>query len=179
MSDTRYGSKNFVGYRLHFYDPYVWKVILSNLFINSIVSNQANPCVPQEALLYTLRESPLGIVSTLVYVALGSLVLYRIAKLFKTDLAGMSRFRGLLERKEIHLVAFCLSWVFITLKLNPPGAFLYSMTIVPLIIILICRFLDLRRRFDRVLLYTTVALVIINNANQIMKFREALSVLSS
>jgi hypothetical protein len=105
------------------------------------------------------------------------MVFYRIAIRFKEDLFSAKSVRRILEREESYLVIFCLSWVFITLKLNPSSAFLYSTTIVPLLIILIHRFLNLQRRYDRILLYATVAVVITNNTVQILKFRAALSVL--
>lgn len=166
--------KKFIGYNHVPWSLYVWKVIFTNLFVNTILSNQSNPAVPQEALLYTLRESYVGIISTIIYLILFATVILRILFHIRKLSKEKKGFLKIIEKEDNQLLLYCLLWVFLTLILFPPGAFLYSTTIVPLMIILTARFTNQERVYDKVLLYATIAAVIINNSFQVMKFRDAL-----
>jgi hypothetical protein len=83
-----------------------------------------------------------------------------------------------MEKKEFQLMFYCLIWTFLTFIIYPHAAFLYSTAIVPLMIIIISQFLNLKQLNHRILLYTTVTIVIFNNAIQIMKFRDVLLTMS-
>ena len=171
--------KDFVADKLPFYSPYAWKVILSNLFVNSIVSNQPNPEVPLEALLYTLKGSPLGLITTLIYFGLCTVVLLRIFASLRGMAARHDVLRTMLGREEFHIISYCFVWILLTWIVFPPGAFVYSTTTVPLVMILIHRFVSIEKLSHRVLLYATVIMVTLNNIDQILKFRWALSALSA
>jgi hypothetical protein len=159
-------------------DSYFWKVSFSNLFVNSVVSNQSEPNIPQEAIRYTFQQSPLGIVSTGMYAALACLAIYRTAHRYIDAIRG-SGFRSavLSEFPEISIVAFCMLWVAMAVILDASGAFLFSSIIVPLLMILLGHAFRIGRTADKYLLYATVAAVLINNADQVMKFRHALALM--
>jgi hypothetical protein len=66
----------------------------------------------------------------------------------------------------------------VTVILFYASGFLYSAVVVPALALFLCQQLDLRIGWQRVLLYATLALIIINNAEQIAVFRQALMALS-
>jgi len=159
-------------------DSYFWKVSVTNLFVNSIVSNQADPNIPQEAIRYTFRQSPLGTASTGIYLVLASLAIYRA-----TDrLIGGIREKGLrsalvAERSGVPEISFCALWVVMAVLLDTSGAFLFSSILVPLLMVLLGQALRFEKTLDKYLLYSTVVAVLINNANQVLKFRHALALM--
>lgn len=166
--------KKFVSSGLTLYDPYAWKVVLTNLFINSIVSNQGNPKVPPESLLYTFKESTLGSVATGLYLVLVAVVFFGIYRFIKNFIENKKSFTGLLMTEEISILFYCILWVFITVLMFPQGAFLYSTCIVPLLIATIYRFIKPKNIFLQALAASTICLVIINNIDQVLKFRRVL-----
>lgn len=157
-------------------DGYFWKVSITNLFINGVVSNQADPNIPQEAILLTFRQSTLGIVSTAGYLALMSLALYRGADRMARKIPGAG-FRSFLsgELPGAPELAFCILWVAMGVFLDTSGAFLFSSIVVPLLIVLVGYSLHFNRAFDRYLLCAVITLMLINNANQVLKFRHVLA----
>lgn len=160
---------------IRFSDIYFWKVALTNLFINSILSNQSAPNIPNEAILLTFRQSPLGAVSTIVYLSLFATTAYRAVGIYKGKITETGITRRILELPGVSAMIFCLLWTFMAILLDPGAGFLYSSLILPFMMVLFLEFLDLNVRLDRYLLYSTIALVIINNSNQILKFRMMMS----
>jgi hypothetical protein len=164
--------KTFLGYR---HTTSEWKVVFTNMFINAILSNQSDPGVPLNALLLTFKHSIIGTCSTLIYLGLCGLVFVRMLRSFRATRRGDNPFLNLIKREEFHWVLYCLIWVSLTFIMYPPGAFLYATTIVPFIVLLISKYIDLGRAGDRFILYATIIAVILNNVVQIMEFRGALS----
>lgn len=160
---------------IRFSDIYFWKVAITNLFINSILSNQSDPNIPNEAILLTFRQSVLGAVSTIVYLSLFAMTAYRAVSACAEKLKEAGITRRIMELPAISMLAFCLLWTFMTIILDPGAGFLYSSLILPFMMVLFQEFLVLNVRLDRYLLYATIVSVIINNANQILKFRAMLS----
>jgi hypothetical protein len=163
--------KTFLGYR---HTTTEWPVVFTNMFINAILSNQSDPGVPLNAILLTFKQSIIGTCSTLIYVGLCGLVLVRMLRSFRAAKSGDHPFLNLVKREEFHWVLYCLIWVSLTFIMYPPGAFLYATTIVPFIVLLISKFIDIRRAGDRIILYAAIIAVLLNNAVQVMKFRDAL-----
>lgn len=159
--------------RLPLYDPYVGMSVLSNTFVTSVVSNQPDAFVPQEAMLYTLQGGWLGRVATLSWLALAAVVLapamYRLARADRARMAAMVR-----DDHSWDLVVLCAVWAAFTWVVFYASGFLYSMAIVPLFAALLCRHLDFRRRTHMVLCLATVLLIVINNIDQITQFRATL-----
>ena len=166
--------RDFVGYRNPWYDPYVWKSIIAGLFFNSILTNQGDPFVPPEALLYTLRGSIVGSSCLFFYILLLCVVLVRIARMVYAKVTSSETVLEILREKEIQLILYCLIWVVLTLFMNPGAGFLYSTAIVPLLVLVISRFTDAEQPFHRALLCATVAAILLNNSVQIMRFRDIL-----
>jgi hypothetical protein len=160
---------------IRFSDIYFWKVAITNLFINSILSNQSDPNIPNEAILLTFRQSLLGAVSTIVYLSLFAMTAYRAVLFYAKKIKETGITRRIMELPAISIVAFCLLWTIMAIILDPGAGFLYSSLILPFMMVLFQEFLELNVRIDRYLLYATIVFVIINNANQILKFRAMLS----
>lgn len=167
--------KAYVAADLPFYSPYVWKSILTNLFINSVVSNQANPQVPQEALLYTIQGSWLGLATTFLYLALMTVVAARAFRVFRATATSRGWPMALLEDDSFYLIIYCGVMVIVTLLLCYCGAFLYSTVVVPLLTIMICRFIDMTKRWQSVLFGAALILLLVNNLMQVLRFRVALA----
>ncbi len=170
--------KSFIGVTLPPWDPYVWQSALSNLFVNSVVSSQPDPAVPQEALLSTLRGGLLGVVATLAWVAAAGLALYGAARVAW----GLRRDSGSLLRAAtdpaFEPLVYCGVMALVTVLLHFPSGFLYSAVVLPLVVATLHRFLDLRRRSHALVLGLAVLLVVVNNALQVAEFRSALAGLS-
>lgn len=159
------------------WDPYVWQSMATNLYVNSVLSNQADPQVPQEALRYTLEGGWLGRVATAVYAALMALGAWRVFGVFR---AARRDGRGILDwlaEKGQSPLVWCGLMLGINLALFYPGGFLYSTVAVPFFSLIYCRFLDLRRNLDRWLVFAAVVAVLLNNTVQVVIFREALAAL--
>jgi hypothetical protein len=62
----------------------------------------------------------------------------------------------------------------VTVVLFYPSGFLYSTVVLPAMAVALCRALDLRSRWQRGLLYATLALMLANNLEQVLRFRAAL-----
>ncbi|MEO6667645.1 MAG: hypothetical protein ABIO65_12860 [Nitrospiria bacterium] len=166
--------KQYLAYGLSLWDPYVWKVVVSNLFINTVVSHQSDPAVPQQALLSTIRESYLGLGATLAYLGLAVVGVVGVGRRFAREVGGVRSLRELLGRDDLQLAVYCLTWMGLTLVLFPPAAFLYSTAVVPLVVVLIARGLQPERASHALWLYAAVAAVILNNTSQVVIFRNAL-----
>jgi hypothetical protein len=169
--------KQFTGADLPRTDPYVWKSAGTNLFVNSVVSHQPDPAVPQEALQTTLRTSRTGAVATLLYVGLLLLAGARFLRSLWQSWQ-QARWQGLLHSRAIDPLVWCATMLVVTVILFYASGFLYSAVVVPALALFLCQQLDLRTGWQRVLLYGTLALIIINNAEQIAVFRQALMALS-
>jgi hypothetical protein len=184
LFDTGFRPDNFVRYTLWFKqftnpslpltDPYVWKSAGTNLFINSIVSNQPDASMPQEALQATLRSSMLGTLAIVTYLALVCVAMFS----FIRTTAAAVRNGGILGLTNAPSIMFAL-WgsvmLAVTVVLYYPSGFLYSTTVVPVISILFCRHINLRIPWQRVLLLATITVALANNVEQIIKFRHVLS----
>ena len=157
------------------WDPYVWKSMTSNLYVNSVLSQQSDPQVPQEALLYTMQEGWLGRVTTLAYVALLGLVGWRVvAKLREARAAGTALLDWLSDGEQVPFV-WCALMLGINLALFYPGGFLYSTAVVPFLAVIFSRYLDVRKSPDRWLLAAATVAIVVNNAVQIDRFRSILA----
>lgn len=167
--------RDYVGADLPFYSPYVWKSILSNLFVNSIVSQQPDSMVPQEALLFTIQGSRLGLAATMIYLALVVVVAVRAIRDLRAAGPAAGRRWMVLDDDIIYPLLYCGFMATISLTLCYCGAFLYSTVVVPLLTIVMCRFIDLSKRGQALLFAGTLTLLLINNIVQVLVFRTALA----
>ena len=156
-------------------DPYVWQSAVTNLFVNSVVSNQPDPAVPQEALLATLK-SPLGAAATAAWCALA---LVAVAGILRTAREGARKGgpRGAVADPAADAALWCAAMLGVTVGVFYMSGFLYSTVVVPALALLLCRHVDLRARWRRALLWGTLALMVVNNLHQVLQFREALRAL--
>ena len=153
-------------------DPYVWMSAGSNLFVNSVVSLQPDPAVPQEALKATLTGSPLGAAATVAWAALA---LAAAAGLVR---ALWRHPRAVLRDPALDAGAWCAAMLGVTVALFYASGFLYSTVVLPAMAVLLCRHLDLRSGWRRALLWGTLALMLACNTFQVVQFRQALRALS-
>lgn len=155
-------------------DPYVWMSAFSNLFVNSVVSNQPDPAVPQEALLHTLQNSVLGTVVTIAYAAIALVTAWaavrHLARTFREE-----GWQHLLSRREVALVLWPIIMLAVTGFVHYASGFLYQAVVLPAVVALMYRYLPLDRQWGKLLFYSTLLLVIINNIDQVIQFREALA----
>lgn len=170
--------KHYVAADLPLTSPYVWKSALSNLFINSLASNQSDPTVPQEALLLTLRQSRLGLVAVIGVASLLALTAVRLFQATAASLRSSGWRPALLREAGLRPAVYCLVMVGVTVVMYYGAGFLYSTTVVPMLALAMCRYLDLSRRLDLGVLCVTLGLMVVNNAEQVVKFREALRLMS-
>ena len=82
---------------------------------------------------------------------------------------------ALLEDDSFYLIIYCGVMVIVTLLLCYCGAFLYSTVVVPLLTIMICRFIDMTKRWQSVLFGAALILLLVNNLMQVLRFRVALA----
>ena len=169
--------KENLSFTLPVYSLYMWESVVTNLFINSVTSSQPDPRVPQEALLFTIRGGGLGVVATLLYVALLGVSGFRALRAIRDSVQQGGGMRGILANDSLDLLAYSVLWIFITAFLHYAGAFLYAVLVTPLMLISISRFIDLRRRASRMLFYSALAAIVVVNIDQIRQFREALTLM--
>jgi hypothetical protein len=166
--------KEYLGESLPITSLYVWKSILSNLFVTTIASNQGDLRIPPEAVLYTLRGSVVGAIATVAVVALLSAGAWRMVR----GLLARRRQEGLRttlrDEPAVPIAIQILLQVVMTAALSYTSGWYYGPTMVPLVVLMLCRYLDLRDRRMAVFVYTAVALIVINNAVQIDRFRDVL-----
>ena len=166
--------RDYAGQSLPLWDPYVWKSAVTTLFATSIVSNQPDPLIPQEAMLYTLRGGGLGVLALLAYGSMLALVAVRVLGWVAAERRAGAHL--------VHIASHPLAWpiVHLTIVLTVTvcfyyyAAFLYSTIAVPVLVLGFAVFLDLRRRLDSALLYGTIATVAACNIAQVAIFRDAL-----
>ena len=169
--------RDFMGARLPPTDPYVWKSMLSNLFVNSVVTNQPDPNMPQEAMQHTIRSSLLGVAAIVALLGLGATALWRLAR-HAIAQARTGGARGLLTHPALFPALWCVVMVMVTLALYYAGGFTYATLTVPMMAALLCSQLDLGKPLERVLVWGAVLLIVINNLDQVRQFRDALSRIS-
>ncbi|MEO8449065.1 MAG: hypothetical protein ABI647_04700 [Gemmatimonadota bacterium] len=167
--------RQFVGANLPPTSPYVWKSVLTNLYVNAFVSNQPDPSIPQEALRATFGHSALGTVAVLAIVLLGIVVGVRVLKYTRDRIAETGWRRALGSTPDLWPAVYAVTMVFVTIALFYPSGFLYSTIAVPLIVAAVARHLHLKATPDRVLLAACLVLVVANNIQQVMIFRRALA----
>jgi hypothetical protein len=169
--------KQFTGADLPRTDPYVWKSAATNLYANSVVSNQPDPAVPQEALLATLRGEWMGVAATGAWAALALAAAVLLARaLGETWRRGGGR--ALAADDGARAALWCAVMLGVTVVLFYPSGFLYSTVVVPAMAVVLNRALDLRVSWQRWLLFATLALMLANNLDQVLRFRAALLALS-
>lgn len=157
------------------FKPYYWKVAISNLFVTSFLSNQSLPVVPQEAILYTMKGSRLGLATTILFLGFQLYVLWSIGRYLKgRHASGESVLSG---DPTVPMMLFCAGWSVMTVILDTSGALLFSAIVVPVVVALASMHIDTRRRFPKAILYVAIASVVVNNIDQILKFRDALRLL--
>lgn len=154
-----------------------WEVTITNFLINSILSNQSDPVIPKNAILLTIKESYVGVISTLIYLVLMTVVLINLIRYIR-DKKLLGNKEELSEKPFLQFMAYSIIWIFLIIIIDPAGGFMFSTLIVPMMIILINRFTDFNNSYQKVLFYTTLGAVGFNNVIQIMKFREALGAFS-
>ena len=168
--------KEFTGAGLPLYDPYVWESALTNLFINPVTSHQPDPVVPQEALLTTIRDSRLGLLAVLAYLALMGTALWNAWRRTRAARAQASSWLdACLADEGLHLALYCAVFAGLVVVMFFGGGFLYSCVTVPILVLLAARYLDPARRAEWWLLYGALAVITINNVLQIGEFRAALA----
>lgn len=169
--------RRFIGASLPPWDPYVWKSMLTNLFVTSMVSNQPNPNMPQEALLYTLQGSWLGRIAVAGVLVLFAAAAFRAVAARRESLerGGGRSAAETLRYPAMAPLSFCLVMVGVTYALYYPSGFTYAAMVLPMLMLLLHRFLDLRRPADRVIVLAAITLVVVNNVVQILRFRATLA----
>ena len=156
------------------FDNYFWKVALSHLFINSILSNQSIPNVPQESLMYTIQQSRLGLVATVVYLSLFLALGWQALKHIFFQLKRSGGFDELLSTAYFSMALYAVAWLFLTMIIATSGGFLYSTVVTPIVVAVLYRFTDWHRQSHKILWAAAIVAVLVNNAQQIMTFRKAL-----
>lgn len=184
LFDPSLAPANFIRYTLWFrqfvaaglspFSSYVWKSVLTNLFVNSVASHQADPSIPQEALKYTLQQSALGTVAVLSVVAFYGLTAVRLVDSVRQRVRSLGWWTALADDPALWPSAFAGVMVAVTIALYYGSGFLYSTTVLPLVMLTAARFLDWRRMTDRVAVWGMLVLVVVNNASQVLIFRHAL-----
>lgn len=169
--------REFMGATLPPWDPYVWKSILTNLFVSSFVSNQSDPNMPQEAVLYTLRGSWLGRAAVAAVVALFAVTGYQVWRAMRAWREQGRSVAELAVEPALTPLWFCGAMVAVTYALYYAGGFTYSTLVVPMIATLQHRFLDLGRPADRWIMWVGLAIIVVNNVAQIAAFRSTLAAL--
>lgn len=169
--------KQFTGLDLPRTDPYVWKSAGTNLFVNSIASNQPDPSLPQEALQTTLQGSTLGLFTTAAYLLLFLVAAITFGARAVQSLRG-GGFRSLVTLSSTDAALWCVTMLCVTVVLFYASGFLYSAVVLPALMIFLASNLDLRSRWQQLLFYATLLLIVINNAAQIAAFHKALAVMS-
>lgn len=167
--------KKFTGAGLPLYDPYVWESALTNLFINPVTSHQPDPVVPQEALLTTIRHSPLGLAAVLAYLAVMAVALRNAwRRLREARGAAGGWLAAGLQDEGLHVVGYCVVFAVLVVIMFFGGGFLYSCVTVPLLVLVAARYVDLDRPVERWLFWGALAIIAVNNTLQILEFRDAL-----
>jgi hypothetical protein len=166
--------KNFIGAPVPLTDPYPWLSLSTNLFVNSILSHQSNPLVPQEALKATLLHSPLGTVATLAWVAVALLAVVRLARRLQASLR-MPLPEAIRAQPLLYPAVYVAVVTVMLLFLNRHGGFLYSVPVVPLLVLLVAGHLDLSRRREQFLFGAFLVLLVVNNVDQVLEFRSTLA----
>jgi hypothetical protein len=169
--------KQLTGKDLPVTSPYVWKSASTNLLVNSIVSNQPDPRVPQEALQSTLQQSPLGmaaIIAWVVVLAVAGIAFLRLLWLGWQN----GRWRGVIETRSLDAAVWCVTMFMITAVLFYSSGFLYSTVVVPVLALFLCWNLDLRKPWQAVLFGLLLVLMVVNNTQQVLAFRDALAAMS-
>jgi hypothetical protein len=154
---------------------YVWKSSLSNLFVNSVVTNQSDPNIAQEAMLITLRTSRLGAVAIAAVVTLLGLGLVRAVRYAAAVWRPEHALRAVLTDPDLLPVIWCGVMIAVTLALFYGGGFTYAALVVPMLAGILCRHLDLRVVAQRLLVYSAIGLVLVNNIDQVLQFRATLA----
>ena len=165
--------RQFTGADLPPTDPYVWKSAATNLFVNSVVSQQPDPRVPQETLLATLRGGGVGLAATLAWAALACAAAVLLARALRAELRARGP-RAAAADPGAAAALWCGVMLGVTVVLFYPSGFLYSTVVLPAMAVALCRALDLRAPWQRALLYATLALMLANNLEQVVRFRAAL-----
>jgi hypothetical protein len=110
----------------------------------------------------------------LAVVLLGIVVGVRVVKYTRSRIAETGWRRALGSTPDLWPAVYAVTMIFVTIVLFYPSGFLYSTLVVPLIVAAVARHLNLKTTPDRLLLFGCLALVIVNNIDQVLTFRRAL-----
>ncbi len=185
IGDSSIGPLEYVRYTLWFkqhiappiilFESYFWKSTVTNVLVNSVVSNQSDPYVPQEALLLTIRQSALGIVAICFYLAVLLITFWHLARFLRAKFGESDRKITLLEEPVVSIGLFVVVWVIMPVILDTAGAFLQSTLVTPLMMAIIYRMYPAEGDKFAWFLYAAIVAIIVNNTNEIMKFQDALA----
>jgi hypothetical protein len=154
---------------------YYMKSVTTNQLINSFVSHQPDPTVPQDALLGTLRYSVFGTFVTFLYLAVVALAIRGAVREWRPRLREPGWLRALAGDHHSGVVAYGAALLAINLYVCAYSGYLYSCVMVPLVVMFLFRYLEPQSRTVRWFAYATTALIVVNSWLQIQLFRAALS----
>jgi hypothetical protein len=155
---------------------YYLKSVTTNQFINSIVSHQPDPTVPQDALLLTLRYSVFGSIVTILYLGMLATAVVGLMREWRPRLRGSGQpLRALAADDLTGIGVYAVVLLAVNLYVCAYAGFLYSSVMVGLIVTFLFRYIEPLPRGARWFAYVTTALIVLNNWLQIQLFRAALS----
>jgi hypothetical protein len=125
-------------------------------------------------LLTTLQESRLGLVAVALYLLISAVAFFALLRGVIKSSKEKGIVEALTEDRGLYPAFYCAIMLVATVVLFFSSGFLYSTVLLPMIALFLCRNLDLSRRPHVALLYGTLAVMVINNAIQVMKFRDVL-----
>jgi hypothetical protein len=186
LFDADFAPGNMIAFGQYFRDQiqpdlpllslYYAKSILTNQLVNSVVSLQPDPTVPQDTLMLTLRYSWLGAAGVLAYVGVVAAAGVGAVRVWRP------RFRG--GVKDVAAAAagdpmtaiagYMVVLLAINLYVCAYAGFVYSGVMVPLIVLVLYRYLETLPRKVCWVAYGVVGLVVLVNSLQIRLFRDAL-----
>jgi hypothetical protein len=73
---------------------------------------------------------------------------------------------------------YCAGWAVICSVVMATASFMYSAVVLPVYMMIICRFVNEEKPYLNVLVHSSAILIVLNNAVQVLKFRGALGLLS-
>jgi hypothetical protein len=126
--------------------------------------------------LLTIEQSYVGVIATVIYLALMALVLVNLIKDVR-DKRLLKNREELSKKPFLQFMAYSVLWMCLIVIMDPAGAFLYSTLSVPLLLLLVNWFINFNNVYQKALFYTALGAVALNNVMQVMKFRDALGYL--
>jgi hypothetical protein len=162
--------------RFSLLSPLRWGYSFVHMFVLSVIANQDRLNFSGRTVLRTVANIPFGTVGLSLYLALLMVMIYRLIR-DAYHAVKRGSLRSLLSVNHVGCVLYVVAWYVVGTTGVHIDVLVYSPALLPVLILLLARYVGSATPTMRALSWAVAGLVLINSVAQVLRFRAALAAL--